>query len=100
MSLLQLLSSGEVWNRFYEYKTSLACQGRFTGELRKFIDERRFDDVAKRIEAGEPFPLPKKSVLTKLGSEKSRSDHSGTRGYYIREHTQPEIEHLHNPEVF
>ena len=73
MLLLPFLSSGEVWNRFYEYKTSLACQGRFTGELRKYIDERRFDDVVKRIEAGEPFPLPKKSVLTKLGSEKKRT---------------------------
>ena len=73
MSLLQLLSSVEVWNGFYEYKVSLACPGRFTGELREFIDERRFDAVVKRIESGEPFPLPKKSVLTKLGSEKKRT---------------------------
>ena len=47
-----------------------------------------------------PDPRRLGAIMTKLGFEKSRNGHSGTRGYYVREHTQPEIERLHNPEVF
>ena len=45
MSLLDLLTDKSVWNKFYEYKLSLACPKRFAGELRRFIDE----EMARKI---------------------------------------------------
>lgn len=73
MSLLDLLSEERVWNKFYEYKCSLACPKQFTKELRFFIDEKRYLRVCDEIRGGEGFPLPKKSVISKMGSEKKRT---------------------------
>lgn len=72
MSLLDLLSDAQTWNAFYEYKLSLACTKQFTGELREFIDEERYEPVCEGILAGRPFPLPRKSVIAKMGSDKKR----------------------------
>ena len=72
MSLLDLLSEKEVWERFYEYKTSLACPKAFAGELRTFIDEGGYLPVTEAIDRGDRFPLPRKSVLNKLDSRKRR----------------------------
>ncbi len=72
MSLLDLLSSGSVWEQFYEYKLSLAVPKRFTAELRDFIDEKRYLPVCGAIRRGEPFPLPKKTVISKMGTDKKR----------------------------
>ena len=47
-----------------------------------------------------PDPRRLGAIMTKLGYEKSRSGHNSTRGYYVREHTQSEIEQAHNPDVF
>jgi hypothetical protein len=47
-----------------------------------------------------PEPRRLGAIMTRLGFEKSRNGHNGTRGYYVREHTQSEIEQIHNPEVF
>ena len=73
MSLLDELSRRECWEKFYEYKTSLACPKAFAGELRAFIDEEVYLPVCRRIEAGEPFPLPRKSVISKLDTRKKRT---------------------------
>ena len=40
------------------------------------------------------------AIMTKLGFEKSRNGHNGTRGYYVYEHTQAEIDRLRHPEIF
>ncbi len=72
MSLLDLLSDESVWSAFYDYKRSLACPKDFTRELRTFIDEKRYRPVCETIAAGRPFPLPRKSVISKMGSEKKR----------------------------
>ena len=72
MSLLDELARRERWEKFYEYKTSLACPKAFAGELRAFIDEGAYLPVCRRIEAGEPFPLPRKSVISKLDARKKR----------------------------
>jgi hypothetical protein len=40
------------------------------------------------------------AIMTKLGFEKERKGHGGGRGYYIREHTQAEIEKIRHPEIF
>lgn len=73
MSLLDLLSDETVWNKFYEYKLSLACPKRFAGELRRFIDEKRYLPVCEVINAGGDFPLPRKSVISKTGSDRKRT---------------------------
>ena len=72
MSLLDELSRRECWEKFYEYKTSLACPKAFAGELRAFIDGGAYLPVCRRIEAGEPFPLPRRSVVSKLDTQKKR----------------------------
>jgi len=72
MSLLDNLSQEDVWKRFYEYKISLACPKEFADELRIFIVERRFVPVCDNIRSGGEFPLPRKSVISKMGSEKKR----------------------------
>ncbi|MBQ7599275.1 MAG: group II intron reverse transcriptase domain-containing protein [Clostridia bacterium] len=73
MSLLDLLGDSSVWERFYEYKTSLAVPKRFTKELRAFIDEKRYLPVCDSIVHGRPFPLPGKSVISKMGTDKKRT---------------------------
>lgn len=72
MSLLDILSQQSVWNSFYEYKLSLACPKQFTRELRSFIDEEHYLPVCEAIRTGAGFPLPSKSVISKMGSEKKR----------------------------
>ncbi|MBQ7603746.1 MAG: group II intron reverse transcriptase domain-containing protein [Clostridia bacterium] len=73
MSLLDLLSLEQAWETFYQYKLSLAVPKRFTSELRTFIDEKRYLPVCGGIARGEPFPLPKKTVISKTGTDKKRT---------------------------
>ena len=47
-----------------------------------------------------PEPRRLGAIMTKLGFKKERIGHNSTRGYYVREHTQSEIEKMHNPEIF
>ena len=72
MSLLDMLSDSSVWESFYKYKCSLACPKSFTSELRRFIDEKRYIPVCLSINGGETFPLPKKSIISKMSSTKKR----------------------------
>ena len=72
MSLLDQLSRRECWEKFYEYKTSLAFPKAFAAELRDFIDGEGYLPVCRSIAAWEPFPLPRKSVISKMTSGKKR----------------------------
>ena len=72
MTLLSKLSDPAVWERFYEYKTSLVCPVQVERKLRSFIDERKYLPVCARMEAGERFPLPHRSVISKLNTKKKR----------------------------
>ena len=40
--MLDQLSRPESWERFYEYKTSLACPKDIARELRQFIDSQAY----------------------------------------------------------
>ena len=71
--MLKQLSDLKTWEKFYEYKTSLACPKEFTKKLREFIDRRGFEQVCAKIGRGEAFPHPRKSVISKLGSSKKRT---------------------------
>lgn len=70
MSLLNYLSDERLWKAFYEYKRSLACPKPFAEELRTYIEEKRYLPVCEAMR--ESFPLPAKSVLSKVGSDKKR----------------------------
>ena len=72
MSLIDRLSDREQWEQFYEYKTSLACPKYFVSDLRDFIDGEKYRAVCGRIREGAGFPLPKRSVISKLSSDKKR----------------------------
>ena len=74
MSLLDRLFDESAWESFYSYKLSLACPKQFTKELRNFIDEKRYLRFAGLFgENADSFPLPEKSVISKLGSDKKRT---------------------------
>ena len=49
MSLLDLLSNPESWERFYEYRTSLVAKRAGTRELREFMDSRSYLAVCDEI---------------------------------------------------
>ena len=72
MSLLDFLSEGSAWEKFYTYKTGLVCARDYSEWLRNFIDERKYLPVSAAIESGAAFPLPKKAAISKLGKAKKR----------------------------
>ena len=72
MSLLDRLSEPELWEAFYEYKTGLICPRDEAARLRGFIDRGDYLAVCRRIGSGEPFPLPRRAVISKLHSGKKR----------------------------
>lgn len=71
-SLLNKLGDRETWERFYAYKCALVCPKSFAGELRRFIDREAYLPVYEAICRGDPFPLPVKKSIAKLGTEKKR----------------------------
>ena len=73
MSLIEMLRDCGAWEKFYEYKASLACPDQTLSELRSFIDGKKYLPVCERIERGEAFALPKKSVISKMSSQKKRT---------------------------
>ena len=73
MSLLDLLADEGAWAAFLEYKTGLACPKDTEKALRNFIERRLWRPVVERLRSGEPFPLPRKTVLSKMGSTRKRT---------------------------
>lgn len=73
MSLLHQLSDENVWRDFYEYKTSLICTSNFADDLKEYIEKKKYIQVSENILRGHEFPLPKKSVISKMSSEKKRT---------------------------
>ncbi len=73
MSLLDRLSDADSWQAFYEYRAGLACPKQSQRELRDFIDTRGWQPVTEAIQSGSPFPLPRKAVISKLGTAKKRT---------------------------
>lgn len=72
MTILDKLSQRECWESFYKYKCSLAGSKRFCTELRRFIDSVGYLPVCRTISRGEDFPLPERSVISKLDTQKKR----------------------------
>lgn len=72
MSLIDLLGDKSTWEQFYEYKTSLRVFKPDTERIRRFIDAEGYVPVCGNILEGKPFPLPEKSVISKMSSAKKR----------------------------
>ncbi|MCR5041993.1 MAG: hypothetical protein K6C36_07860 [Clostridia bacterium] len=72
-SLIGLLSRRSCWEKFYEYRSSVLGAGDFVKRLRRFIDEEAYAPVCERLSRGEPFPLPRRSVVSKMSSSKKRT---------------------------
>ena len=72
-SLLDALPRPELWERFYEYKAGLCVSGPWLKTLRSIIDRREYLPVCARIARGEPFPLPRRAVISKLHSGSKRT---------------------------
>ncbi|MBO5985527.1 MAG: hypothetical protein J6Q02_01865, partial [Lachnospiraceae bacterium] len=74
MSLLDSISQPEVWEKFYDYKTSLACPKDIERQLRGFLDVQGYLPITGEFQASEnsPFPLPKKKIISKQSSHKKR----------------------------
>ena len=68
-----MLSEPGCWESFYRYKTSLCCTKRFSQRLREFTDGKEYLPVCERINRGEEFPLPGKSLISKLDTAKKRT---------------------------
>ena len=73
MSLLELLSQQDVWESFYNYKCSLAAPKSFVQDLRRFIDSKAYLPVCEKMINGERFPLPEKSIISKMSAQKKRT---------------------------
>ena len=72
-SLLDRLCDPLEWESFLRYKESLSVPKAFTKELRSFIEEKRYLPVCDLISEGGPFPLPRKAVISKMGTKKKRT---------------------------
>ena len=72
MSLLELLALPQVWEEFYEYKLSRSVPKEDSREIREFIDGGGFRLAAASVLAGEAFPLPRRSVISKMSTGKKR----------------------------
>lgn len=73
MSLIDKLFEKESWERFYEYKSGLRCSRRFIKELRNFIDSEDYLTYKDAILSCSDLPLPSKSVISKMSSQKKRT---------------------------
>ena len=72
LSLLDELDREEVWQLFLEYKLDHHCSACTARELREFIEARAYEPVCAAIRAGEPFPLPRRAVISKMSTGKKR----------------------------
>ncbi len=71
-SLLDQLSRPECWERFYQYKTERHCSRETQKQLRAWIDRAGWTSVCNNMQAGKPFPLPRRSVISKFSTQKKR----------------------------
>lgn len=73
MSLTDKLFEKSSWEKFYDYKSGLRCSKRFKKELREFIDSEGYLAYENAIKTHGDLPLPAKSVISKMSSQKKRT---------------------------
>ena len=72
MSLVLKLSCEKCWEEYLTYKTSLAVRGKSLQDLARLTEDRSYIPAVNRISSGEPFPLPRRAVISKMSSQKKR----------------------------
>lgn len=72
MNILSQLKEKRVWERFYRYKEEHFASRTVLAELRGFIDREEYLPVCERMDFGEAFPLPVRSVINKMNTKKRR----------------------------
>lgn len=72
--MLEKLSNPDVWEEYFEYKTAGKLLSKRDEEyLRCFIDDRRYLNVTARLSSeANPFGIPVRKEINKLGTEKKR----------------------------
>ena len=72
-SILDKLSSPQIWEEFYQYKTERRQLNKTeTKQLQSFIAEQRYLDITKDLH----FSYPEKKLLSKIDSKKKRTVYS------------------------
>ncbi|MBP3371780.1 MAG: hypothetical protein J6D00_02290 [Christensenellaceae bacterium] len=88
--MLQLLNDQDTWLAFYAYKLNGGhLSKRDAQNLKKFIDEKAYENAVEEILAGGSFDAPKKAQIGKAHSQKKRT-------VYIYPETQKNILKLLN----
>lgn len=74
MSILDLIKEKNEWEAFYNYKIDKGhLNKREEKELREFIDEEKYLNIALNINSEDfNFAPPSKTLINKMGSEKKR----------------------------
>lgn len=73
MEILHALGRDEVWAEFLEYKVSRGhLSKKDEASLTAFIEARDYLPIVEQIRRGERFAPPRKSVISKKGSDKKR----------------------------
>ncbi|MBE5958940.1 MAG: hypothetical protein E7254_08800 [Lachnospiraceae bacterium] len=76
MTLLNAIADKKEWKRFLNYKNSILSSDSFIKELQKYIEEERYSDVYGNIQNEGRFPVPRKSIISKLSADKKRTVYS------------------------
>ena len=76
-SILSELAKREIWEDFYEHKSSGIFAPAKAKELREFIDKDEYVDVCREIadvlEHKASFPLPRRAIISKMSTQKKRT---------------------------
>ena len=73
MSILHRIAQRETWDAFYECKLNDGYLSQAESrELKRFIEKGLYLACVEKILAGEPFSLPVKKEIAKIGKQKKR----------------------------
>ena len=73
MSILHRIAQRETWDAFYECKLNDGYLSQAESrELKRFIENGQYLACVEKILAGEPFSLPVKKEIAKIGKQKKR----------------------------
>ena len=73
MDMIKALLSNEEWQRFFEYKLAHAHMSQYEeNELRNFVESCAYLPVARCLNAGGAFSVPKMKKVNKSSSDKKR----------------------------
>ena len=72
MTILEQLQSPQCWEKYYLYKAAQEGDSAFEKQLLHFIAEKGYLPIVGAILREEPFPLPRKAVISKQNTAKKR----------------------------